>query len=233
MFKEISILLNATDTETSFDELKHRVQEDNLLQKSSTYGRKKSFSLLKKTYGLDPRISLFRAFRWAWSLSEEDERPVLALLCALCRDASLRVSASYILELPPGAIAEKKTLSSLLEEAFQNGYSPVVIRVMTRELLSSWTQSGHLHGSVNKKRTKASPNAVSTVFALYIGHLSGLQGRTLFDSLWVHALDATERELKDSVHLASKKGWIKYRESGGMMEITFSPEIFAGVTTSE
>jgi len=102
---------------------------------------------------------------------------------------------------------------------------------MTQNLLSSWAQSGHLHGLRKKKRTKASPHAASTVFALYIGSLTGLQGRMLFDSLWVRALDATDRELQDSIHLASRKGWMKYHESGGMMEIILAPEIFAGVKT--
>jgi len=229
MFKEVSTLLNATDADTSIDELKRRVLEDNILQKASISGRQKSFGYLKKTYGLDPQIPLFRVFRWAWSLSEENERPVLALLCALCRDASLRVSASYVLPLPKGAIAEKLMLSSLFERAFPNRYSLAVVTSMTKNLLSSWTQSGHLHGLANKKRTKTSSHAVSTVFALYIGSLTGLQGRTLFDSLWVRALDATDRELQDSIRLAARKGWMKYRESGGMMEITLDPEIFAGV----
>ncbi|MBA7476172.1 hypothetical protein ES707_11551 [subsurface metagenome] len=229
MFREISTLLSATDADASFDEIKGKVVEDNLLQKASISGRKKSFSYLKKAYGLDPGIPIFRAFRWAWSVSEEGDRPLLALLCALCRDESLRVSASYILPLPIGTSVEKQVLSSRLEQAFPNAYSPAVLESMTRNLLSSWTQSGHLHGLANKKRTRASSHAVSTVFALYIGSLTGLQGRTLFDSLWVRALDATDRELQDSIRLASRRGWLKYHESGGMMEITLTPEIFAGV----
>lgn len=229
MFKEISTLLGATDADTSFDEIKSKVIEENLLQKASISGRRKSFTHLKKAYGLDPDIPIFRVFRWAWSASEESERPLLALLCVLCRDASLRASASYVISLPVGTIVEKQVLSSRLEQAFPNVYSPAVVESMTRNLLSSWTQSGHLHGLQDKCRTKPSSHAGSTVFALYIASLTGLKGRTLFDSLWVRALDTTNHELLDSIHLASRRGWLKYREGGGMMEITLTPEIFVGV----
>jgi len=229
MFKEISTILDTTDADTSFDEIKSKVIEENLLQKASISGRRKSFTHLKKAYGLDPNIPIFRALRWAWSVSEENERPLLALLYVLCRDASLRASASYVLPLSPGTIVEKQALSSVLEHAFPNTYSPAVIESMTRNLLSSWTRSGHLHGFRNKSRAKASSHAGATVFALYIASLTGLKGRMLFDSLWVRALDATDRELQDSILLSSRRGWLRYHESGGMMEITLTPEIFAGV----
>jgi len=228
MFKEISTILGTTDVDTSFDEIKGKVIDENLLQKASISGRRKSFAHLKKAYGLDLDIPIFRALRWAWSVSEEGECQLLALLCALCRDASLRVSASYVLTLPVGTVVEKQVLSSELERAFPNVYSPAVVESMTRNLLSSWTQSGHLHGFRDKSRAKASSHAGSTVFALYVASLTGLKGRTLFDSLWVRALGATDRELQDSIHLASRRGWLKYHESGGMMEITLIPEIFAG-----
>lgn len=229
MFKEISTILSATGVDTSVDEVKDKVIDENLLQKASISGRRKSFAYLKKAYGLDPDIPIFRAFRWAWTVSGEGERPLLALLCALCRDASLRVSASYILTLPVGTVVEKQVLSSELERAFPNVYSPAVVESMTRNLFSSWTQSGHLQGFRDKSRAKASSHAGPTVFALYIASLTGLKGRILFDSLWVRALDATDHELQDSIHLASRRGWLKYHESGGMMEITLTPEIFAGV----
>jgi len=108
MFKEISTILSTTDVDTSFDEIKGKVIDENLLQKASISGRRKSFAYLKKAYGLDPDIPIFRALRWAWSVSEEGECQLLALLCALCRDASLRVSASYVLTLPGGTVVEKQ-----------------------------------------------------------------------------------------------------------------------------
>ena len=150
MFKELSTILSTTNADTSFDEIRGKVIDENLLQKASISGRRKSFAHLRKAYGLDPGIPIFRALRWAWSVSEEGERPLLALLCVLCRDASLRVSASYVLTLPVGTVVEKQVLSSELERAFPDAYSPAVVESMTRNLLSSWTQSGHLEGFRDK-----------------------------------------------------------------------------------
>lgn len=229
MYNEISIILNSTNPDISLEELKNKIYDDNLLHKESVSGRKKTFSFLKKTYGLDPDLPLYHAFRWAWSSSEPNERPTIAILFALCRDSVLRLSANYILSIPIGVVVNKKILPYEIEKAYPGTFSEKVITSMWQNLLSSWHQSGHLDGVVTKTRKKAHANAASCVFALYIGYITGLRGRYLFDSLWMHVLDATDREIQEYVHLAAKRGWIKYRESGGMIEITFSTEIFRGV----
>jgi len=226
MFKELAMLFNATTKNSPIEEIRNKVYNDNILHKKSISGRRESFGYLKKIYGLDPNIPLYNSLRWAWSVSEEQEFPLLALLCALSRDTSLRATAPYIFSLLPGKIADKEKISALIEQGFPNSYSPSVIASMTRNLLSSWTQSGHLHGIVNKTRTKANSNTSSCVFALAIGYLAGYRGRMLLDTIWMRSLDATAYEIQDYLQRAMKKGWIRYRESGGMMEIDFSDEIF-------
>jgi len=226
MFKELVMLLNTTIKNCPVEEIRNKVYHDNILHKKSISGREESFGYLKRIYGLDPNIPLYNLLRWAWSVSEEYERPLLALLCALSRDASLRVTAPYIFSLLPGKIADKEKISELVEQAFPNSFSPSVITSMTRNLLSSWTQSGHLQGLVKKTRTKANSNTSACVFALAIGYLAGYRGRMLLDTIWMQALDATAYEIQEYLQRAMKKGWIRYRESGGMMEIGFSDEIF-------
>jgi hypothetical protein len=226
MYKELALLFNATTKINTFDEIRNKVYDENILHKKSISGRKKSFSNLKKTYGLDPTIPLYNTLRWAWEVSEDQERPLLALLCALSRDASLRVTATYILSLMPGKIADKEKISALIEQNYPNRYSPALIASLTRNLLSSWTQSGHLRGLAKKTRIRANSNIPACVFALAIGYLAGFRGRLLLDTIWMRSLDATDYEIKESLSRAMKKGWIRYRESGGMMEISFSDEIF-------
>ncbi|HNW92499.1 MAG TPA: D-aminoacyl-tRNA deacylase [bacterium] len=55
------------------------------------------------------------------------------------------------------------------------------------------------------------------MFALSIGYLAGYRGRMLLDTIWMRALDATAYEIQEYLQRAMKKGWIRYRESGGMM----------------
>ena len=64
------------------------------------------------------------------------------------------------------------------------------------------------------------------MFALAIGYLAGYRGRMLLDTIWMRTLDATDYEIREYLSRAMKKGWIRYRESGGMMEISISDEIF-------
>ncbi len=225
MFKELAMLFNATTKISPNEEIRNKVYYENILHKKSISGRGESFGYLKKTYGLDPNIPLYNMLRWAWNASEEQERPLLALLCALSRDASLRVTAAYIFSLLPGKIADKEKISALIEQAFPNSYSPSVIASMTRNLLSSWTQSGHLQGLVKKTRMKANSNTSACVFALAIGYLAGYRGRMLLDTIWMRALDATDYEIQDYLQRAMKKGWIRYQQSGGMTEISLSDEI--------
>lgn len=226
MFQEISMLFNATTKNCPIEEMRNKVYNENILHKKSISGRKESFGRLKKTYGLDPNIPLYNALRWSWSISEEPDRPLLALLCALSRDTSLRITAPYIFSLMPGKIVDKKKVSALIEKAFPNRYSPASIASMNQNLLSSWTQSGHLQGIAKKTRAKANSNTSACVFALTIGYLAGYRGRMLLDTIWMRALDATDYEIQEYLQRAMKKGWIRYRHSGGMTDIDISDEIF-------
>ena len=228
MFKELEILLNSTPLNTTFEDMKKRVIEDNTLQKESISGRKKSFGFLKQLYSLDPNTPIFRLLRWGW-LQNNDERPLLCILCALSRDAALRASAPYIFSIAEGSSPNKLDLIQILETSFPHQYSEKLLKSMSENLLSSWTQSGHLEGKFKKIRTKPHAGPVSVTYALYLGWLSGIRGRNLKSSFWIEILNLTDWELRESLQLASKKGWIKYSESGGMIDITFSKEIFPEV----
>lgn len=226
MFKELLLLLNATDQSTPLEEIQRKVYAENILHKKSISGREKTFRFLKKMYGLNQNLQIYNTFRWAWYISEDREHPLLAILCALSRDLSLRITAPFILSLPLGGIATKEDVIDLIEESFPNRFSPSVIDSMALNLLSSWKQSGHLHGLSKKTRTKAHSGPSSCVFALVIGYLAGYRGRMLLDTLWMRMLDATDNEINDYLRQAMKKGWIQYRQSGGMIDIEISHNIF-------
>lgn len=226
MLKELSMLLNTTNKNDTFEQIRNVVYYENALRKKSNSGREESFQRLKKLYGFNPSIPLYNTLRWAWNISDENERPLIALLCALSRDVSLRITAPYILSLLAGKTADKDNISALIEQAFPNHYSQSVIASMTRNILSSWTQSGHLQGLVKKIRTKANSNTSSCVFALALGYLAGYRGRLLLDTIWIRTLDATDYEIQEYLQRAMKKGWIRYRQSAGMMEITLANEVF-------
>ena len=227
MFNELSLLFRVTPHNSSLDDIRGQVYDDNTLQKSSVSGRKKSFYHLKLSYGLDIRAPVFRALRFLWDFDPK-ERRMLALQCALARDAILRASASVILSLKAGEEAFKEPLMDLVEREYPRGYSPKTVRAISERLLSSWAQSGHLDGKNRKIRARATAGPASLTYALFLGYLSGVRGNLLFHTVWTDALDATDTEIREYVDESMRKGWLIYKDAGGIVEIFFSPDFADG-----
>ena len=94
------------------------------------------------------------------------------------------------------------------------------IGATAQRLASTWTQAGHLQGKVRKRRARPRVSPVVLTFAVSLGHLSGLRGTLLFQSPWMQFLDRKPAELQDLAFEASSRGWMTYRSSGDVVEIT-------------
>jgi hypothetical protein len=228
MFKELSLLLEVTPHEISFDEIHRKVEQENILMKSSVSGREKSFYHLKLSYGLDVQVPVFRALRFLWDFDPR-ERRMLALQCALARDTILRASAPFILSLKVGEVAEKELLMDLVEKEYPHRYSPKTVRSISENLLSSWTQSGHLEDKNMKTRVKATAGPASVTYALFLGYLCGVRGKLLHNTVWTNVLDATDSEIQEYVYESVRKGWLIYKNAGGIVEVSFPPDFADGI----
>lgn len=221
MFNELSCILDATPIDCPINEIKRLVMDENILQKSTFSGRKMSFYRLKLLYSFDIHNPVFSGLRFFWNESPE-ERPLIALEAALERDHILRFSAQKILPLESDTLITKEEMQEHIQKEYKKDYTQKMIESITRNLLSSWVQSGHLSGKLKKIRRKAKAGPASLTFALYLGQLIGLQGTSLFDTVFVHALDATNTEIQAYLHAAMKKGWLIYRSAGGIIELTLT-----------
>jgi hypothetical protein len=90
-----------------------------------------------------------------------------------------------------------------------------------RNTASSWTQSGHLEGRTNKVRVKVQSHPISLAYAFLLGYLCDFRGEALFHTPWAQLLDAPVHTLQEQAILASQQGWLEYRQSGAVTEITF------------
>ena len=90
-----------------------------------------------------------------------------------------------------------------------------------RNVSSSWEKAGLLSGRQQKMRAKSRARPVSLAYALLLGDLCGKRGQALFTTLWATMLDAPIHELKDLAVVASRQGWIEYRASGDVVEVSF------------
>lgn len=153
---------------------------------------------------------------------------MLALQCALARDTILRASAPSILSLQKGEEARKEPLMDLIEKEYHQRYSPKTVKSISENLLSSWTQSGHLERKVRKVRTKATAGPASLTYGLFLGYLCGVRGNLLFHTFWADVLDATDTEIREYVDESMRKGWLIYKDAGGIVEVSFSSDFANG-----
>jgi hypothetical protein len=227
MTVELTALLGSTTPASTYEELRVAAVENNAFQKSSATGRAKTFRHLREFYTMNIDVPIFSALRALWD-TDISAQPMLAFLCASARDPLIRASANYILSLPVGALVDKGSVITHLSDAFPERYSSDVLQRVVRNMLSSWTQSGHLKGRTPKFRATAIARPASTAYALYLGYLSGLRGDALFETPWARILDHSQADLHEYAREASARGWITYRSAGGITDVEFSDMIRSG-----
>ena len=220
MLAELTALLDSTPPDAGYETLRLAAVENNAFQKSSAAGRAKTFRHLREFYALNLDVPVFSALRTLWDV-DMGARPMLAVLCASARDPLLRALVDYVLLLPLGASVDKEAVVKRLSDAFPRRYSEDVLSRVVRNLLSSWTQSGHFRGRTTKIRTRAVTGPASTAYALYLGYLCGQRGDALFDTTWTGILDRPMSALHEFAQEASARGWITYRSAGGITDVEF------------
>ncbi|MCP4571819.1 MAG: hypothetical protein GY838_05650 [bacterium] len=218
MLSELSDLLNDLPPEAERADYAAAIIEENVLGKQTTATRRLTNQRLGELYGLDPRLPLFRVLRRVWSLDEAG-RPLIALLCALCRDPLLRATARTVIDLPLNAELMRSSFLDTIREAVGPRLNDSILDKVARNAGSSWSQSGHLEGRVRKIRQRVQPTAGSTAYALWLGSLEDLAGNQLLSSRWARMLDTSGEGLIDYVLQAKQLGLVDARIGGGVVEI--------------
>ena len=220
MLRELRLLLAAVPARAAFVDYHRAAVSENALGKSTAANRSNTVMYLKQLYALQPDIPVFSAMRELWAARYEDQ-PMLALLCAAARDVLLRTTADAVMTARIGASVRGPELSASIKLQFPDRYSPASLRNLGQNIASSWTQAGLLKGHQNKRRSRPSVDMAAVVYAMYLGHLEGTAGPALFTGRWAALLDRDASELRAHAELAARRGWLEYRSSGGMTDITF------------
>ena len=198
--------------------IERAVVTDNLLGKPTGSARRLALSRLNTLYGvLNPRPIQLAALR-LWPRNAAG-RPLLALLCALAREPLLRQSARPVLEAHPGASVRWPDLASAILAEHPDRYSPKMLKSLAQNCVSSWTQSGHLQGRVNKHRHLAVPSPEAAAYAALLGSLAGFGGPALLRSPWMRLLDRSEGALLSLLRRAESVGLVKVKAGGGVIQI--------------
>ncbi len=217
MLSDLTSLLETAPGSTA-DAVEQSIVRDNLLGKPTGSARRLALARLNALYGiLTPRPIQFAALRlWPRNVAG---RPMLALLCALAREPLLRQSAGPVLEAPPGASVRWPDLATAILTEHPDRYSPKMLKSLAQNCVSSWTQSGHLQGRVNKRRRLADPSPEAAAYAALLGSLAGFGGPALLRSPWMRVLDRSESDLLSLLRRAESAGLARVKAGGGVIQI--------------
>ena len=218
MLAELRLLLAIKAA--GFEEYRTAILDDNVLLKKTVATRRESLRRLRELYALNPNTLLFRALRDLWDDDTQAE-PLLALLCATARDPILRATVEMILAVPAGVVVTPQMISETVNKSFPDRFNAMTLANFGRHIASSWQQSGHLHGKLQKVRAQAESRPAATVYALLLGYLCGERGEALFQTLWCRLLDTPVHTLYEQAFTASQRGWIEFRRSGGVTDVGF------------
>ena len=220
MLKELTRLFDSVAGEAKHESYISSIIDDNCLGKRSGITRKLSASYLSDLYILSPDRVLFKALRFFWQ-RDEQARTLITILSAYARDAILRGSAEYILAIEIGTIAHKAKMEQFIERKFPNRFSDGMLRSLVRNILSTWTQSGHLKGHTKKIRSQAEATPGAVAYALLLGYLAGARGESLFTTEYAKLLDCSAVRSIELAGEASRRGWIVFKRVGTVIEVLF------------
>lgn len=208
------------DAQADLEDYKTAIVDENCLGKRTAKNRGYSFSYLKRSYGLSTEFLVFRAFRYFFG-RDENSKALLCLLTVYSRDRLLRASAGYVLNLSDGEKTSKTDFEEYVDKEFSGRFGEKMLQSLVRNLLSSWTQSGHLSSDKNRTRQTAKSGSGAVAFALLLGYLTGARGERLFYTEYTKLMDYSFEKAVELAEEASRKGWIVFNRIGGVIEVGF------------
>ena len=222
MLPDLTQLLRSVPEGATKEDYKNAIVSENVLGKPTFSSREKSYRHLVQHYGLDSLLTLFRLLR-RFAEEEPAALPLIAVTCSFCRDAQLRASFALIQSLGRGEPITREQMERYLESAFPDRFSPAMSRSLAQNVNTTWTKAGHLAGRVKKTRAVPEPRVAASVYAMTVGYLLGLRGQTLLASVFGRLVAPDPSFLTAHLALASGRGWVRFRQAGGVVEVDCSP----------
>ncbi|MBI4023963.1 MAG: hypothetical protein HY360_03220 [Verrucomicrobia bacterium] len=221
MLPELTGLFRYCSPNSTRPDYENALLKENCLGKHTFSSRQQALQRLSELYALDPSIAIFRLLRAHW-IVDEKARPQLAMLVALARDPLLRATAPVVLSTGPGEEIARQRFTEALRDAVEGRLSDATLDKVVRNTAASWTQSGHFEGRSRKRRLRLQPTTAAAVYALLLGYMLGVRGRTLFDTLFARVLDRNESDLTFLAMDAKRLGLLDIKSAGGMTVVSFN-----------
>ena len=144
---------------------------------------------------------------------------MLALLCALARDPTLRDGAAAVLHASPGEEVRWPAIAAAFEARYPGRLGEKMAKSLAQNAAATWTQAGFLRGAVRKQRVRPGATPAVAAYAALIAGFCGFGGKRLVASRW---LDILDRPVEDRIALlrqAEGLGLARIRNVGDVFEI--------------
>lgn len=214
MLRELSTLLGAGHG----DNPTVAVVEQNLLGKPSARARLAALYRLRQLYGLGTDASVGLVLRRLWPL-DPDARPMLAMLCALARDPSLRDGAGAVLDAVVGEQVRWPAIAAAYEAQHPGRLGAKMAKSLAQNAASSWAQAGFLKGALRKERVRAQATPAAAAYAALLASLCGFGGNRLLECRWLDVLDRPVEERLGLLRQAEGLGLTRVRSAGDVLEV--------------
>jgi hypothetical protein len=221
MLAELEAALAAVPTGSSPEDYRAAVLGRNVLGKTTDSTRKKSLRHLRELYALDEAVPIFGLLRKLQAVDLGASLPLLAIQVAWSRDPLLRATTQPILDAAVGDRVERASLVQAFEAVFPHQYSAATLKTATQNAASSWTQAGHLSGTVKKVRRQIKPTPIAVTMALFLGQVAGHHGAEVFASPWVRLLDLGADRARAMAMEAHRAGLLNLRAVGNVVDLSF------------
>ncbi len=217
MLGELAAVLDAVPGRVDRADYGSIIIDGNCLGKATASTRRISHQRLTELYALDPFVVMFRVLRGLWEVDPK-ARPLLAMLVALARDPLFMASAAPVLSQPAGSEIQRAPIRDALRRLVGQRMNDDTLDKVVRNVLSSWTQTGHLAGRTFKHRQRVSAPPTAVAFALWLGDAAGFHGEALLTTGWVAALDCTATSARTLALEAKRVGLIDLRTAENVVE---------------
>ena len=180
--------------------------------------RRITFNRLNELYGFTETPAIAAVFL---ELARRDPSGIAlhCLLINLARDPLLRDSATAIAPAAVGDRVQWPAIARVFEHLYPSRFSPNTLRSLSQNCASTWTQSGHLEGSIRKVRRRVKPTPANVAFAALLASICGYGGPVLLSSSWLKILDLSPDGALDLLRQAEAIGLARVRAAGDVVEI--------------
>lgn len=213
-------------------DLRSAAIEENALGKSTTNTRRLTFRHMVSLYGLVEQPPLTQVFLKLWQ-SDGEGHNLQALLVSLARDPILRETARVVLSGAIGEYLYRSLFEHALSSALPDRFSEKTLRSMAQNCAATWTQSGHLQGSVKKVRRRVSPTPATVALAALLATVAGFGGPAILSSIWMQILDLSPDQALDQLRRAEAIGLARVRSAGDVTEISIRQPMAATLGVRE